>query len=333
MKKAILSLSIFFIPIIYSLACTTFVIKTENELVFGRNLDWLSDIGIIAVNKRNVNKTSLVFPPEKPIDWTSKYGSVSFNQYGVEFPFGGINEKGLVIEIMLAPAQYEKYDRRKAVNELQWIQYHLDNSASIEDVISSKDYLQISPIEQQLHYLVCDSSGNTAVIEFINNSMVVYKDDNLPVSVLENEPYKTSLTNFKNNSECRFTTAAQMVKNYEPEKPIIDYSFQILNEVVLSGEWSIVYDIKKMKVYFKTVSNKKTREFAINTFNFDCSSPTLIYDLQQSKGGKIDNLFMSFNAKFNKEKIKDAVRLNNNLIPDDMLLQFNDYHKSCSCLN
>jgi choloylglycine hydrolase len=26
--------------------------------------------------------------------WTSRYGSITFNQYGREFPSGGINEKG-----------------------------------------------------------------------------------------------------------------------------------------------------------------------------------------------------------------------------------------------
>jgi choloylglycine hydrolase len=32
----------------------------------------------------------------KTISWISKYGSITFNQYGREFPTGGMNEKGLV---------------------------------------------------------------------------------------------------------------------------------------------------------------------------------------------------------------------------------------------
>ena len=39
-----------------SFACTTFVLKTKNDLVFGRNLDWVSEEGLIVVNKRNVKK-------------------------------------------------------------------------------------------------------------------------------------------------------------------------------------------------------------------------------------------------------------------------------------
>ena len=41
------------------------------------------------------------------ISWTSKFGNVTFNQYGKEFPTGGMNENGLVIELMwLNEARY-----------------------------------------------------------------------------------------------------------------------------------------------------------------------------------------------------------------------------------
>src|SRR5687768_14824235 len=134
--------------------CTTFVLKTKNGLYFGRNLDWVSDLGLVIVNQQNVTKESLVFPPEKPINWTSKYGSVTFNQFGKEFPFGGINEKGLVIEIMVSMAEYAEPDERPIVNELQWIQYQLDNSATIEEVIQTDAFLRIGQTHEILHYLI-----------------------------------------------------------------------------------------------------------------------------------------------------------------------------------
>ena len=81
MKLVALSFFLFF-NVLSALSCTTFVIHTKNSLVFGRNLDWVSDNGVIVVNKRNVSKTSLVFPPEKAAIWTSKYGSVTINQFG-----------------------------------------------------------------------------------------------------------------------------------------------------------------------------------------------------------------------------------------------------------
>ena len=147
-----------------TLSCTTFVLKNDSSLVFGRNLDWVSDNGVIVVNKRNMTKTSLVFSPEKATHWTSKFGSVTFNQFGQEFPFGGINEKGLVVEIMVVAGQYPKFDKRTAINELQWVQFQLDNSRTIEEVIASDKNIRISVIDQNLHFLICDSFGNIAVI-------------------------------------------------------------------------------------------------------------------------------------------------------------------------
>jgi choloylglycine hydrolase len=144
-------------------SCTTFVLKNDSTLLFGRNLDWVSDDGIAVVNKRNVEKTALVLPPSRPMEWTSKYGSLTFNQFGKEFPFGGINEKGLVVEIMLVKTEYPEADKRAAVNELQWVQYQLDCSKSVEEVIKSDSFLRISKIRQNLHFLICDSAGNTAV--------------------------------------------------------------------------------------------------------------------------------------------------------------------------
>ncbi len=97
------------------------------------------------INKRNVTKTAAAFPPEKPITWTSKYGNITFNQMGREFPYGGINEAGLVIEQMwLDKTRYPVSDNRYGLSELQWIQYQLDNSATINDVIASDTLVRVS---------------------------------------------------------------------------------------------------------------------------------------------------------------------------------------------
>lgn len=333
MQKYILFLIIIIINLNNAITCTTFVIKTKDDLVFGRNLDWVSDNGIIVANQRNVSKSSLVFPPEKPIKWTSKYGSITFNQFGKEFPYGGINEKGLVVEIMVAKAQYEKKDERKAINELQWIQYQLDNFATIDEVLSSNKLLRISPVYQELHYFICDNSGRRAVIEYIDNKMVVYKDENLPIPVLENNVYNKSLNQFENQNKCRFTTAANMVKKYtnETKENVIAYSFEILKNVVLSGEWSIVYDIKNMEIHFKTASDQAIKQINLKSFNFDCNSKTYIYDLKVKNSGNIDMKFIEFSTCINNEKLEDAIKDNNLDMYPEVLSIFKQYHKECKC--
>jgi penicillin V acylase-like amidase (Ntn superfamily) len=314
--------------------CTTFVLKTERDLVFGRNLDWYSSNGLIVTNKRNVSKKSLIFPPEKPVEWVSKYGSVTFNQFGKEFPYGGINEKGLVVEIMVANAEYPIFDTRPALNELQWVQYQLDNCATIDEVIKNDEFIRINKVSQELHFLICDSVGNSVVIEFIDNKMKCYRNNELPFPVLENDSYAHSLEKFTNNENCRFGIASTMIKEYNPEKSssIIDYSFSILKNVALSAEWSIVYDIKKRKIHFKTSSFTTIKQIDLNSIDFSCKSAPLIYDLNKNNEGDITHLFFPFNQKINKEKMKDALEKNYITFPEEVLNLFFEYNSKCKCV-
>ncbi len=310
--------------------CTTFVLKTRNGLYFGRNLDWVSDHGLVLVNQRNTAKTSFVFAPEQSIQWTSKYGSVSFNQFGKEFPFGGINEKGLVIEIMISEAEYAEYDDRPVVNELQWVQYQLDNCSTIEEVIATDSKLRIGQAHEGLHYLICDAQGNTAVIEFINGKMVSYKGDDLPVSVLENESYEKSMEGFKNDEKCRFTTAADMVKKYNGSNGV-EYSFEILQEVALSAEWSVVYDITKKQIHFRTITNEKIRIVDMASFDFGCDSSSLSYNIAQDNKGNINDKFVKLNSGKNTEILKKAMELNMVNLEEEQRNQLLGYFKEARC--
>jgi choloylglycine hydrolase len=287
---------------------------------------------MIVVNQRNKVKESIIFPPDKPVKWISKYGSISFNQFGKELPYGGINEKGLVIEIMVAKANYPKYDERPAVNELQWIQYQLDNSSCIEDIIENDKNIRLSKINQELHFLICDKEGNTAVIEFQDGEMVVYRNESLPIPVLENSTYSKSLNYYKNNVTCRFTTATNMLNKYdEIKKSAVDYSFVILDKVALDGSWSIVYDIKNMKINFKTASNSKIKTIDINSFDFDCNETTYIFDLLSKDSGDISSKFKAFNSNFNKKKMEDAMKLNKIQLPEEILNVFYNYNETIEC--
>ena len=100
-------------------ACLTFCLQHEKDLVYGRNFDWDVDVGAVIVNQRHIRKAAFVIPPDKPVTWVSKYGSVTFNQFNREIPIGGMNEKGLVIECLVSRAEYPSPDKRNAINELQ----------------------------------------------------------------------------------------------------------------------------------------------------------------------------------------------------------------------
>ncbi len=280
-------------------SCTTFVIDNKTDLVFGKNFDFDVGFGHVIVNKRKVKKVAMIQPPEKPIEWISRYGSVTFNQWGREFPYGGINEKGLVIEQMwLDETKYAEMDERYGLSELQWIQYQLDNSKNVNEVIQSDTLIRISfQSVAPLHFLVCDMAGNRATIEYINGKMVVHKDSSLFTSVLTNNSYKTSCDYLKTKADFggtdsnsytsqsldRFANASMMIQKLGEEN-VIDYSFDILKSVSQGKwtHWSIVYDIKNMIIYYKTRDNQNRRTINVADLDFSCSSPTLVVDIESN---------------------------------------------------
>jgi len=303
-------------------ACTTFCFKDSINLIFGRNFDFSTGFGHVILNKRNVIKTATIQPPEKPIEWISKYGSISFNQMGREFPYGGINEKGLVIEQMwLDETVYPEMDERFGLSELQWIQYQLDNSATVGDVIASDSIVRISKLSvAPLHFLVCDENGNIATIEYLNGKMIYHTNATLPLTVLANDSYSKSTDYVKSfidfggidsipnttRSLDRFARVASMIKHYN-NQDAIDYSFKILDAVSQGNatHWSIVYDIKNSTVYFKTLQNKTVRKFSVPDFDFSCQSKSLFIDVEENMtNGKLD--FDEYSYQSNRELIENV---------------------------
>lgn len=101
------------------MACSTFCLRAGPHIVLGKNFDWYTGEGFLSINARHAKKTALVLSPERPVQWTAAYGSVTFNQIGREFPFGGMNEVGLVVELLwLSETRYPPPDTRPSLNEL-----------------------------------------------------------------------------------------------------------------------------------------------------------------------------------------------------------------------
>src|SRR5512143_687216 len=134
-------------------AGTAFVIKNGGSIVLAKNQDGPVGDGYVFINKRQVVKEAFGGTGSARLRWTSKYGSVTFNQFGREFPLGGINEQGLVVEALDGPAGCASADARPSTSELQWVQYQLDNHRSVKDVLKSAARLRITRLLLDLHFL------------------------------------------------------------------------------------------------------------------------------------------------------------------------------------
>lgn len=297
-------------------------------MVFGRNYDWISGTGMVCTNLKGLSKTSMKTQDGETASWVSQYGSITFNQYGKEFPTGGMNEKGLVVELMwLDETRYPAPDKRPAIGVLQWIQYQLDNCATVEELIATDKKIRIaSKGTAPLHYLVADATGNVATIEFLDGKMTTHKGSDLPFPVLTNSVYEQSAGSYKlavaasggvtpfafgNNSLDRFADACAMVKKLQqPENntPIVDYSFSILSKVAQGShtKWSIVYDISNRKVLFKTQAFPEVKTLAFSAFRFDCQAEAKSFDMNQDINGEISGKFLPFSEGLNERIVEKS---------------------------
>ena len=118
----------------------------------------------------------------------------------------------------LDQTEYPGRDSRPSISACQWIQYQLDNCSTIQDVINTDKGIRIVDRTSKFHFLICDSSGKGAVIEFINGKMIAWTNGTLPVAALANSPYGISLSAYQtkmdpafNRSLYNFCAAARMI--------------------------------------------------------------------------------------------------------------------------
>ena len=181
-------------------ACSVFALTADGDVVVGRNLDWHDPMpGAVLVNVRGTEKSVLPWQgnwpasqDSPPVVWSSRFGSVTFTCYGRDFIESGMNEAGLIVAEASFEAVYAPDDGRPGVSCAQWMQFQLDNYATVAELLEHVGELRLDG--EGWHYLVADASGACAVIEHQKGQPLVYSLDEVPVSALTNTSYAQALT-------------------------------------------------------------------------------------------------------------------------------------------
>lgn len=306
--------------------CSTCAITKGKQRVFAKNLDWKWESGMIMVNKRNVQKTAFLPSAKMPATWTSKYGSITINPSGADAPCGGMNEAGLVIEeSALFATKYPAADHRPSIDEIQWIQYQLDNCKSIDEVMATDNLIRIEGYYWVSHYMVYDQQGNALTVDAENGRMIFNRIDKDGAQVLTNHTYAQSIQKLKSKvgfggkdsivstskSLDRFCTAAQMIKKYQEEDntmPAVDYAFTILKTIAQKEtEWSIVYDVQNKVIHYRTASTPDVKYIKFSSVDFSCSTPNKYVDIHTNKKGNLAKHFKVLTPEVNNLMIDRVV--------------------------
>lgn len=169
-----------------SLGCSTFSAQTpEGTRLFGRNFDLhYSPAMMVRTKPKNgyesismVNLGFLGYGENKLPDNFMKSITTLAGPYA---PLDGINEKGLAIGVLLIDTEETNQQTDKIdITTTTAIRLILDKCATVDEAIEQlKKYDMHSSANSCYHFHIADASGQSVVVEYINNEMKIVEPTN-----------------------------------------------------------------------------------------------------------------------------------------------------------
>lgn len=166
--------------------CTR-VLWNDNDLAVltGRTMDWPESTQPLIVafpagrDRDGILPAGLVDDPN-PLRWTSRYASLVTTLYGIG-TVDGLNEAGLAGHgLYLEATDFGPRDPAKpAVQAGLWLQYLLDQAATVTEAVALMDGIDLLNItvrghDANIHLALEDRGGDSAIIEFVSGRPVVH---------------------------------------------------------------------------------------------------------------------------------------------------------------
>jgi len=239
-----------------SLACSCFAVRTrDGRVLVGRNFDWSEHPALFLftappgafASVSMVDMSYLGFDRGAPAEKNMRQLLRS-----PFLPFDGLNERGLAVTMMAVPHSEGGRDPQKiTIDSLAIIRLLLDYAGTVDQAIDLVgDYNVVFDGGPPIHYLVADSSGDSAVIEFSDDEMRVLRGD---------KSFQVS-TNFllspnppqNNRTACwRYNRVYETLSRAKGEFSL-ENGMDLLRSVSQTGEhptiWSCIYDLNARDV-------------------------------------------------------------------------------------
>ena len=239
-------------------ACTGFTARSpQGERLLGRNFDWYRHPALLLftdspdgyASASMVDISYLGYQGLLDMDDPAMLEDLLKAPY---LPFDGLNERGLAVGMMAVPHGEGGADAHKAtLDSLEVIRLLLDYAANLDEalVLMEKYNLDFNG-GPPLHYLIADSSGASAVVEYIGGKLRIFRSD---------QPWQVS-TNFL-FSEIPLEHAGQQCWRYDLTSSRLSESegvltplqaMSLLQRVSQDGQtgtiWSVVYNLSSGEI-------------------------------------------------------------------------------------
>ena len=116
---------------------------------------------------------------------------------------------------------------------------------------------------------------------------------------------------FNEAASDRFARAAEKTRLFDKqpsasEKEAVDYAFGILSNVAQPGytQWSIVYDQKRGRIYFRTLQSPLIKSIDTKAFDYSCGSTVRIFDVNSKDSGDVTAFFKDYTREANRDLIE-----------------------------
>lgn len=249
--------------------------------------------------------------------WKSKYASITYNQISRDFPYGGINEAGLGMEILwLDGTNYgDPKESKKLINESQIIQFVLDTSSNTEEAISAVMEVGIQPMMAKVHYMICDTQNDCRVLEYLNGKRVITNMPEGKERIIQNNTYANTLRRIRagrgtfrdSNKELEEIFSNNGLLN---DEEIVEKQFQNLDRVKQGSfsKWHIVYNLNTQQTWYRKSGGSKIISLNLKDHTFKCKDKKkadtyLISDVKNT--GDISEYLEPFQGKMNTELLNN----------------------------
>ena len=159
-------------------ACSCFsAAEGEGQRIMARNFDWGLHSALVLFTAPPGAYASLSMvdisylgydPQHSPLDAPERLKVAPY------LPFDGMNERGLAVGMMaVSYADGGKDPQKVTLDSLELIRLMLDYAASVPEALELISKYNVNFEEVPIHYLVADSSGSSAVIEYPDGKPVI----------------------------------------------------------------------------------------------------------------------------------------------------------------